>query len=211
MSILLVDDFDEEREFLQTVLLKAGYGPIVTAESGRQALELLGVMGRRITPCDPDVILMDLMMPDIDGLEACRQIRSSERLEYTPIIMITAKTETADLQAAYTAGATDFLRKPITPVELVARVSTALSLKQELDGRKMREQELLAKTEELERAYRELKSLRGLIAICAKCKRVRSDGTYRKRIEDYLEQCFDRKLERDICPDCMEQSYPKAG
>lgn len=211
MSILLVDDFDEEREFLQTVLLKAGYGPVVTAESGRQALERLGVIGRQIAPCDPDVILMDLMMPDIDGLEACRQIRSFERLEHTPIIMITAKTDGTDLQAAYTAGATDFLRKPITPVELVARVSTALSLKQELDARRAREQELLAKTEALERALNELKSLRGLIAICAKCKRVRSDGTYRKRIEDYLEQCFDRKLERDICPGCMDQSYPKSG
>lgn len=211
MSILLVDDFDEEREFLQAVLLKSGYGPIVTAESGRQALELLGLMGRQIAPYDPDVILMDLMMSDIDGLEACRQIRSFERTEHTPIVVVTAKTDAADLQAAYTAGATDFLRKPIMPVELVARVSTAMSLKQELDARRIREQELLAKTEQLERANRELKSLRGLIAICAKCKRVRSDGTYRKRIEDYLEQCFDRKLERDICQDCMEQSYPKAG
>ena len=52
MSILLVDDFDEERDFLQAVLLKAGYGPVVTAESGRQALELLGIMGRRVTPCE---------------------------------------------------------------------------------------------------------------------------------------------------------------
>ena len=211
MSILLVDDFDEERDFLQAVLLKSGYGPIVTAESGRQALELLGLMGRQISPCNPDVILMDLMMPNIDGLEACRHIRSVERLEHTPIIMITAKTDASDLQAAYTAGATDFLRKPVIPVELVARVSTALSLKQELDARILREQELVAKTGELERALNELKSLRGLIAICAKCKRVRSDGTYRKRIEDYLEQYFERKVERDICPDCMEQSYPKAG
>ncbi|MEC4890454.1 MAG: response regulator [Nitrospira sp.] len=211
MSILLVDDFDEEREFLQLVLHKAGYGPVITAESGRQALDLLGITGRRIPPCNPDVILMDLMMPDIDGLEACRHIRSSERLELVPIIMITAKTDASDLQAAYTAGATDFLRKPITPVELIARVSTALSLKQELDARKVREQELLIKTEELERALEELKSLRGLIAICAKCKRVRSDGTYRKRIEDYLEQCFDRKLTRDICPDCLNEAYPKAG
>ena len=112
MSILLVDDFDEERDFLQAVLLKSGYGPIVTTESGRQALELLGLMGRQVSPCNPDVILMDLMMPNIDGLEACRHIRSVERLEHTPIIVITAKTETVDLQAAYTAGATDFLRKP---------------------------------------------------------------------------------------------------
>lgn len=211
MSILLVDDSEESRLLLQRVLQEAGYGPIINAESGRRALELLGVIGRQIAPYDPDVILMDLMMSDIDGLEACQQIRSFERTEYTPIVVVTAKTAAADLQAAYTAGATDFLRKPIVPVELVARVSTAMSLKQELDARRLREQELLAKTDELERAYRELKSLRGLIAICAKCKRVRSDGTYRKRIEDYLEQCFERKLERDICPDCMEQSYPKAG
>lgn len=211
MSILLVDDSEESRLLLQRVLQEAGYGPIINAESGRRALELLGVIGRQIAPYDPDVILMDLMMSDIDGLEACQQIRSFERTEYTPIVVVTAKTDAADLQAAYTAGATDFLRKPIVPVELVARVSTAMSLKQELDARRLREQELLAKTDELERAYRELKSLRGLIAICAKCKRVRSDGTYRKRIEDYLEQCFERKLERDICPDCMEQSYPKAG
>lgn len=211
MSILLVDDSEETRQLLQMVLHKASYGPIVAVESGRRALEQLGVTGRQITPCDPDVILMDLMMPDIDGLEACRQIRSLERLEHTPIIMTTAKTDPADLQAAYTAGATDFLRKPIAPVELVARVSTAMSLKQELDARRIREQELLAKTNELERAYQELKSLRSLIAICAKCKRVRSDGTYRKRIEDYLEQYFERKVERDICPDCMDQSYPKSG
>lgn len=211
MSLLLVDDSEETRQLLQMVLHKAGYGPIIMAESGRRALEQLGITGRQMAPCDPDVILMDLMMPDIDGLEACRQIRSLERLEYTPIIMITAKTDTADLQAAYTAGVTDFLRKPIAPVELVARVSTALSLKQELDARKAREQELQAKSDELERAYQELKSLRGLVAICAKCKRVRSDGTYRKRIEDYLEQYFERKVERDICPDCMKQSYPKAG
>ena len=84
MSILLVDDFDEERDFLHTVLTNAGYGPVVSAESGRQALELLGIMGQSASPCNPDVILMDLMMPEIDGLEACRHIRSVERLELTP-------------------------------------------------------------------------------------------------------------------------------
>lgn len=211
MSILLVDDFDEEREFLQAILQKAGYGPVITAESGRQALSLLGISGKRMDPCNPDVILMDLMMPEMGGLEACREIRSVERLEHTPIIMITAKADASDLQAAYTAGATDFLRKPIIPVELVARVSTAMGLKQELDVRKTREIELTQKTADLERACQELKSLRGLVAICGKCKRVRSDGTYRKRIEDYLEQCLDRKIERDICPDCMQQAFPKAG
>jgi phosphoserine phosphatase RsbU/P len=97
------------------------------------------------------------------------------------------------------------------PVELVARVSTALSLKQEFDARRAREQDLLKRTHELEQANRELKNLRSLIAICGKCKRVRSDGTYRKRIEDFLEHYLDAKIERDICPACMEEAFPKAG
>ncbi len=211
MSILIIDDFEEERDFLRLVLEKAGYGPVVTAASGQEGLEVMGLTGRRVTRCDADVILMDMMMPDMDGLETCRRIRAVDHLQHLPIIMITAKTESADLQAAYTAGATDFLRKPVMPVELVARVSTALSLKQELDARQAREQELLRKTAELEQAYRDLKSLRGLIAICAKCKRVRSDGSYRKRIEDFLEQQLDTKIERDICPACMQEALPKAG
>jgi phosphoserine phosphatase RsbU/P len=146
MSILIIDDFDEERDFLRAILEKAGYGPVVTAASGQEGLELMGLAGRRATRCDADVVLMDILMPDMDGLETCRRIRAVEHLQHLPIIMITAKTEAADLQAAYTAGATDFLRKPVMPVELVARVSTSLSLKQELDARHAREQELLANT-----------------------------------------------------------------
>lgn len=211
MAILVIDDFDEEREFLRTVLDKAGYGPVMTAASGQEGLELMGLSGRSVTRCEADVILMDRLMPQMDGLEVCRRIRAIEHLEHVPIIMITSKSEAADLQAAYTAGATDFLRKPVMPVELVARVSTALSLKQELDVRKAREVELMEKTAALEKAYHDLKKLRGLIAICAKCKRVRTDGSYRKRIEDFLEQHMDAKIERDICPTCLDEALPKAG
>jgi phosphoserine phosphatase RsbU/P len=211
VSIVIIDDSSEERHLLRTILERAGYGPLVTGNSGQEALEHLGLAGPRAAGCDADVVLMDLMMPEIDGLEVCRRIRAAEHFEHLPIIVITAKTDAADLQAAYTAGATDFLRKPVMAVELVARVSTALSLKQELDARHAREQELVRKTAELEQANRELKSLRGLIAICAKCKRVRADGTYRKRIEDFLEQHLDAKIQRDICPTCLEQALPKAG
>jgi phosphoserine phosphatase RsbU/P len=211
MAILIIDDFQEEREFLRAVLDKAGYGPVVTAGSGQEALELMGLSGRRVTRCEADVILMDWLMPEMDGPEVCRRIRAIEHLEHVPIIMITVKSEAADLQAAYTAGATDFLRKPVMPIELVARVSTALSLKQELDARHAREMELMQKTAELEKAYQDLKNLRGLIAICAKCKRVRTDGSYRKRIEDFLEQHLDAKIERDVCPTCMGDALSKAG
>lgn len=211
MAILIIDDFDEQRDFLRAVLDKAGYGPVVAARSGQEALELMGLSGRQVTRCEADVILVDLCMPNMDGHEVCRRIRAIEHLEQVPIIMITSKSDTADLRAAYTAGATDFLRKPVLPAELVARVSTALSLKQELDARKARELELLQKTAELEQAYCDLKTLRSLIAICAKCKRVRTSGSYRMRIEDFLEEQLGAKIERDICQPCMEQAFTKAG
>ena len=90
-----------------------------------------------------DLVLMDLEMPELDGLEACRQIRTEEQLQGLPIIVITAHTGAEDIQSAYTAGATDYIRKPVIPAELIARAANALSLKQEIDARKIREQELL--------------------------------------------------------------------
>ena len=78
----------------------------------------------------------------------------------------------------------DYIRKPVNPAELVARVSSALTLKEERTTRKAREQELLMRTQELERALREVKVLRGLIPICAKCKRVRTDPAKWQRLRN---------------------------
>lgn len=193
MRILIVDDFEDQRDLLATTLKEAGYRSLVFADSAQEALRQLGIGGG--TPENRiDIVLMDLLMPDMDGLEACRRIREEEQLQHLPVIVVTGKTEASDLTAAYTAGATDYIRKPVIPAELVARVSMAMSLKEEFDTRAEREREL-------DKTVQELKALRGSICLCAKCKRVKSAGIW-QRLEDFLEEKLNAKLTTGVCNRC---------
>lgn len=202
MSILIVDDSEEQRELLALILKTAGYRSLLFTESAEEALKRLGI-GADPHPSERiDVVLMDLLMPDMDGLEACRRIRSEEQFEHLPVIVVTAKTDGSDLTAAYTAGATDFIRKPVIPAELVARVSMAMTLKEEYDNREERERELDAKTKALGRTVHELKTLRGILCLCAKCKRVKTAGGMWQRLEDYLEENLDAKITNGVCTRC---------
>ena len=208
MSILIIDDFQEARDLLQTILQSAGFGPLVPVATAHEGLRLLGVGKRGKQSSGIDLVLMDLEMPELDGLEACRRIRGEDQLQSLPIIVITARTEAEDIQAAYTAGATDYIRKPVIPAELIARTANALSLKQEIDARKMREQELLDRTKELDHAFAQITALHGTIHICAKCKRVRTDGPHWQRIEDYLRRQVRSKVTEAVCDSCMHLAYP---
>jgi DNA-binding response OmpR family regulator len=145
---------------------------------------------------------MDLHMPGMDGLEACRRIRAEEQFEHLPIIIVTAKTEPSDIKDAYNAGATDYIRKPVVPAELVARVSMAMTQKEEFDNRMEREKELTEETEQLGKAVQELKTLRGTICLCAKCKRVKTASGLWQRIEDYLEEKLNAKITSGVCNRC---------
>ncbi len=202
MSILIVDDSKDQRELLALILQTAGYRSLLFAESAAEALKRLGVGGDSRPSERIDVVLMDLLMPDMDGLEACRRIRSEERLKHLPVIVVTAKTEPPDLTDAYTAGATDYIRKPVIPMELVARVSMAMTMKEEYDNQEEREHELEAKTKELTRTVDELKTLRGTLCLCAKCKRVRTTSGIWQRIEDYLEENLNAKITSGVCTRC---------
>ena len=202
LSILIVDDSKEQRELLANILRTAGYRSLLLVESAEEALKRLGIGTDPHPSGRIEVVLMDLLMPGMDGLEACRRIRSEERFKHLPVIVVTAKTEAPDLTDAYTAGATDYIRKPVIPVELVARVSTAMGLTEEFDNLVERGRELDAKTEELTRAVNELKTLRGTICLCAKCKRVRTTSGLWQRLEDYLEEKFNAKITNGVCTRC---------
>lgn len=202
MSILIVDDSEDQRELLALILKTAGYRSLLFTESAEEALKRLGI-GADPRPSERiDVVLMDFLMPGMDGLEACRRIRSEERLKHLPVIVVTAKTEPPDLTDAYTAGATDYIRKPVIPMELVARVSMAMTMKEEYDNQEEREHELEAKTKELTRTVDELKTLRGTLCLCAKCKRVRTTSGIWQRIEDYLEENLNAKITSGVCTRC---------
>ena len=202
MSILIVDDSEEQRELLAMILRAAGYRSLLFAESGEEALKRLGI-GADPRPSERiDVVLMDFLMPGMDGLEACRRIRSEEWLKHLPMIVVTAKTSPPDILDAYTAGATDYIRKPVIPMELVARVSMAMTVREEYDNQEEHEHELEAKTKELTRTVDEQKTLRGTLCLCAKCKRVRTTGGIWQRIEDYLEENLSAKITSGVCNRC---------
>lgn len=208
VAILVVDDSRDEQDLLSTRLRAAGYGSLMVADSAEAAFGILGQGKAGQGAGAVDLILMDIMLPGVDGLEACRQIAATEGLQDIPIIVITAKTDEKDLLAAFAAGAMDYIRKPVNPVELVARVSSALALTEERTARKAREQELLMRTQELERALREVKVLRGLIPICAKCKRVRTDTGDWQQLEVYIQDHSEAEFSHGVCQVCMKVVYP---
>lgn len=143
MRILVIDDSEDSRDITEGALLSAGYTDIVTATSGWEALKVLDI--GRPTEEKPtiDVALLDIVMPEMDGVEACARIRNDPRYTDMPIIMVTSLDDMNSLANAFVAGATDYVTKPVNRIELVARVRAALKLKQELDRRQAREQELL--------------------------------------------------------------------
>ena len=208
MAILIVDDSRDEQELLSTRLRAAGYGSLMVADSAEAALGMLDQDRAGLKTGEIDLILMDIMLPGIDGLEACRRIKATEGLQDIPLIVITVKTDEKDLLTAFAAGAMDYIRKPVNPAELVARVSSALGLREERNARKAREQELLMRTQELERALREVKVLRGLIPICAKCKRVRTDTGDWQQVEEYIQAHSEAEFSHGICQVCMKEVYP---
>jgi class 3 adenylate cyclase len=118
----LIEDAPANIQALSAILKEQGY-QVSVATSGQQALDLLA----RIRP---DLILLDVMMPGIDGFETCRRIKASTAWREIPIIFLTAKTETADIVKGFEVGAVDYVAKPFNTHELLARVRTHLALDQ---------------------------------------------------------------------------------
>jgi DNA-binding response OmpR family regulator len=151
---------------------------------------------------------MDILMPEMDGVAACRQIKQTEHLRDIPIIMVTAKNDLTNLKEAFSAGAMDYINKPINGVELLARVTSALTLKREMDRRKEREADLRRSNDELQRALREVKVLRGLIPICASCKKIRNDSGFWQQLEEYLGEHSEAEFSHGLCQPCIKKLYP---
>jgi class 3 adenylate cyclase len=123
--ILIVDDNETNRDILRTRLSPHGY-ELLEAADGEETL--LVVREHR-----PDLILLDVMMPKIDGIEVCRRLKSDPDLPFTAIILVTAKADTKDVVAGLDAGADEYLTKPVDQAALVARVKSMLRMKELTD------------------------------------------------------------------------------
>ncbi|MVO99977.1 fused response regulator/phosphatase [Paenibacillus lutrae] len=133
MSIMIVDDNPVNLIVIEKILKSAGYSDMHRASSAMELFDMLCIENPSTSDLQIDLILMDLMMPEIDGIEACRKLQLIEELKDIPIIIITAMGDSIKLAEALEAGAIDYVTKPINKIELVARIKSALRLKYEKD------------------------------------------------------------------------------
>ncbi|MFP4299128.1 MAG: response regulator [Spirulinaceae cyanobacterium] len=126
INILVVDDEPHGFDVIEALLFREGYN-LHYASNGFAALEYLETTR-------PDVILLDVMMPEMDGLEVCQRLKSNKAWQHIPVVMVTALSSKEDLGRCLDAGADDFISKPITGIELRARVRSMLRIKQQYDA-----------------------------------------------------------------------------
>lgn len=129
--VLVVDDILPNIKLLE-VKLKREYFDVITAQSGEDAL-------KKVANESPDIILLDVMMPGMDGFEVCRRLKENPETEHIPVVMVTALTDTADRVKGLEAGADDFLSKPVNDTALFARVKSLVRLKMTIDEWRVRE------------------------------------------------------------------------
>jgi len=145
-TILVVDDLPQNVRLLEAVLVPRGY-TVVAATSGREALE-------RVASDPPDLILLDIVMPEMDGYEVCRTLRANPATSFLPIVMITASGEQEKV-VAIESGADDFIAKPFDHAELLARVGSLLRIKRYHDTIERQAAELAAWNRQLEQRVQE--------------------------------------------------------
>ncbi|MFC1744203.1 PP2C family protein-serine/threonine phosphatase [Candidatus Riflebacteria bacterium] len=139
--ILIVDDVPKNLQILGNILKKIDCR-IAAATSGTRALSM-------VEKNPPDLILLDIMMPELDGFEVCRRIRSSKKTAEVPIIFLTAKTETEDMVKGFEVGAVDYVTKPFIPAELLARVGVFLHIKKVEDDLRDLSEKLTSELEQV--------------------------------------------------------------
>lgn len=133
MSILIVDDNPVNLIIIEKILKSEGFSDCIAASSAHELYRYLRIDTGEPPEISVDLILMDMMMPEIDGLEACRRIQQEESLRDIPIIIVTALGDSNKLADALDAGAMDYVMKPINKIELMARIRVALRLKKEIN------------------------------------------------------------------------------
>lgn len=192
-KILIVDDMPINVQVLAEAL-KSDY-QLKIATKGEKALEIA------MSDDPPDLILLDIVMPGMDGYEVIRRLKNDSRTQNIPVIFITVKEEVKDEAMGLELGAADYIPKPFQLAIVKARVKTQIELKKARDTQK----EVISR---LQDALAQVKQLSGLLPICASCKKIRDDKGYWNQIEAYIKDHSEAEFSHGICPGCAKRLYP---
>ncbi|MFA6033015.1 MAG: response regulator [Myxococcota bacterium] len=166
--LLLVDDIPENLQVLATNL--SDEYDLAFATNGQQAIDMA-------MENPPDLILLDVMMPGMDGYEVCRELRRRPKTATIPVIFVTARADTDDVVRGFDAGGMDYVTKPFRTAELRARINTHVQLKR----------------------------LKSLLSICSYCGRIRNDTGEWERLDVHIMKHTGTQFSHGICPTCYEK------
>lgn len=192
LNVLIAEDEPLARELLYDLLTDSGHTVIGEAGDGLEAVE-------KALMLKPDVVLMDIRMPEMDGIEAMRTIWKERP---TPVIILSA-FDVPDLVAEATAaGAGAYLTKPYQRREINRAIQVSVARFKDFI-------QLQNQNHALQTVLNNIKSLNGIVHICANCKRVRDEENQWLPIELYIEYHSDVSFSHGLCPDCAELLYPQ--
>jgi phosphoserine phosphatase RsbU/P len=195
--VLVAEDEAVTRLLLTSTLVRFGY-EVVAVEDGVRAWDVLSAQN------PPHLAVLDWNMPGLDGPQICERLRARQHHGYTYVLLVTAKSSKSDVVMGLSAGADDFVSKPVDPEELRARLRVGERLLK-------LEQSLAEQIRELQAAQEHVKQLQGMIPICMHCKRIRSQESLWEKVETYIEQRSDAKFSHALCQDCLQKHYPEDG
>jgi sigma-B regulation protein RsbU (phosphoserine phosphatase) len=190
MQLLIAEDDRVTGEILVRTLQRSDY-QMTLVRHGAQAWEYLR------TASAPTLAILDWMMPEMDGPEVCRKVRVELPLANMYLLLVTARESRGDVVTGLDAGADDYVIKPFDPEELRARVAVGVRVL-------TLQQKLAERVAELQTALSNVKQLRGLLPICAYCKRIRGDDQYWQQVEGYIAEHSDAQFSHGICPSCYQ-------
>jgi DNA-binding response OmpR family regulator len=194
IKILIVDDDPDILFATSRVVTSAGY-TVMEASTGEAAI-------KTARQNKPDIILLDVVLPDIMGTEICRQIKADSFFDGTFVIMTSGVERTSFKQAqGLDAGADGYIARPVSNRELKARISAMVRI---LLAERERDQLI----KELRQALSKIKQLSGLLPICMHCKKVRDDKGYWNQLEAYIQEHSQAEFSHSICKDCAQKFYP---
>jgi|ERR1039458_304717 DNA-binding response OmpR family regulator len=177
MNVLIADD-DPTSRIVLTLTLQKYQHQVTVAKDGAEAWALC-------ERTDVPLLISDVVMPGIQGLELCRRIRAAKRPKYTYIILLTSVGGKSSYLAGMRAGADDFINKPFDGDQLAARLVVA---------------------ERILNLQSQVNQLSGLLPICCVCKKVRDDQNYWQQVESYISKRTDARFSHGYCPDCFKKA-----